>query len=217
MKRLIIGVSVLVVEVLILASGVAQAAIVIGGLTFEDNAFADTVISGGGGDIFGGATTVEQAVTGCNLDTYVNGVVLELGFTDNVLTNYANAWDLVVFDILSDGDNFTVAVDFPSLYANISAFLPGPNAHLGYNGNGLVICATYVDLSDLGVPVGGTISSLAFGGQALELAAVGAINLPFPTLPSPDGTVPEPSTLIIWSLLGGLGITIGWRRRRKAA
>jgi hypothetical protein len=29
--------------------------------------------------------------------------------------------------------------------------------------------------------------------------------------------VPEPSTLIIWSLLGGLGIAMGWWRRRKAA
>jgi hypothetical protein len=29
--------------------------------------------------------------------------------------------------------------------------------------------------------------------------------------------VPEPSTLIIWSLLGSLGISIGWWRRRKAA
>jgi hypothetical protein len=28
-------------------------------------------------------------------------------------------------------------------------------------------------------------------------------------------TVPEPSTLIIWSLLGGLGIGIGWWRRRR--
>jgi hypothetical protein len=28
--------------------------------------------------------------------------------------------------------------------------------------------------------------------------------------------VPEPTTLIIWSLLGTLGVTIGWWRRRKA-
>jgi len=29
--------------------------------------------------------------------------------------------------------------------------------------------------------------------------------------------VPEPATLIIWSLLGGLAVTIGWRCRRRAA
>ena len=27
--------------------------------------------------------------------------------------------------------------------------------------------------------------------------------------------IPEPSTLIIWSLLGTLGITVGWWRRRR--
>jgi hypothetical protein len=30
-------------------------------------------------------------------------------------------------------------------------------------------------------------------------------------------TIPEPSTIIVWSLLGGLGITLGWWRRKKAA
>jgi hypothetical protein len=30
-------------------------------------------------------------------------------------------------------------------------------------------------------------------------------------------SVPEPSTLIIWSLLGGLAIGLGWWRKRKAA
>ena len=29
--------------------------------------------------------------------------------------------------------------------------------------------------------------------------------------------IPEPSTLIIWSLLGVLGVTVGWWRRRRAA
>jgi hypothetical protein len=30
-------------------------------------------------------------------------------------------------------------------------------------------------------------------------------------------STPEPSTIIIWSLLGGLGIAIGWWRRKRAA
>lgn len=29
--------------------------------------------------------------------------------------------------------------------------------------------------------------------------------------------IPEPSSLIVWSLLAGLGIAVGWHRRRKAA
>jgi len=31
------------------------------------------------------------------------------------------------------------------------------------------------------------------------------------------GVIPEPSTLIVWSLLGALGITVGWWRRRRKA
>jgi hypothetical protein len=31
-----------------------------------------------------------------------------------------------------------------------------------------------------------------------------------------SGAVPEPATIIIWSLLGGLGLVIGWRRKRAA-
>ena len=37
------------------------------------------------------------------------------------------------------------------------------------------------------------------------------------TAASAGSTVPEPATLIIWSLLGALGIGVGWWRRRKAA
>lgn len=48
----------------------------------------------------------------------------------------------------------------------------------------------------------------------------GPANIEFDNLSlqaTPSNTVPEPATLIIWSLLGGLAITAGWRRRRKSA
>jgi hypothetical protein len=32
-----------------------------------------------------------------------------------------------------------------------------------------------------------------------------------------QGVIPEPSTFIVWSLLGGLGIIGWWRRRGRAA
>ncbi len=36
------------------------------------------------------------------------------------------------------------------------------------------------------------------------------------TLSGDVSNVPEPTAIIVWSLLGGLGISIGWWRRRKA-
>ncbi|MBN2130591.1 MAG: hypothetical protein JW741_13905 [Sedimentisphaerales bacterium] len=34
---------------------------------------------------------------------------------------------------------------------------------------------------------------------------------------APPFGVPEPATFFIWSLLGGLGVAVGWRRKRKPA
>ena len=31
------------------------------------------------------------------------------------------------------------------------------------------------------------------------------------------GSVPEPATIIVWSLLGSLAIAVGWWRRKRAA
>ena len=33
--------------------------------------------------------------------------------------------------------------------------------------------------------------------------------------PGPGGEIPEPTTLVVWSLLGALGGVFGWRRRRR--
>ena len=74
------------------------------------------------------------------------------------------------------------------------------NRLLEYSGTGTFIAV--IDLSANPPP---------FSGERLleDLSAVGnTIN---------NGTVPEPSALIVWSLLGSLGIGLGWWRRRKAA
>ncbi len=71
----------------------------------------------------------------------------------------------------------------------------------------------------------------AFDGNTLDFSAHVAydgnpFNNPFDhsviTEPDPTsygslaGSVPEPGAFIIWSLLGGLGVTVSWRRRRRA-
>src|SRR5208283_2235937 len=41
-------------------------------------------------------------------------------------------------------------------------------------------------------------------------------NIPDPPSPHHDTAVPEPGTLITWSLLGSLGFGLTWWRKRKA-
>jgi hypothetical protein len=47
--------------------------------------------------------------------------------------------------------------------------------------------------------------------MGLNVTAAGQV------VPGPPGVIPEPSTFIIWSLLGAFGFTLGWWRRRRAA
>jgi len=57
----------------------------------------------------------------------------------------------------------------------------------------------------------GSVRGLALGPADYE-------GPPVPRWPSPEANViPEPSTFIIWSLLGTLGIIVGWWRRRREA
>jgi len=76
-------------------------------------------------------------------------------------------------------------------------------------------------------PTSGALSLLADGITAADGAAVGDLGtvkyrmrgvdtIQFETVWSPVSLViPEPSTLVVWSLLAGLGIGLGWRRRKR--
>jgi hypothetical protein len=60
---------------------------------------------------------------------------------------------------------------------------------------------------------GNGITSLTINSDGGYFTGIGAVPLDnFELTP-----VPEPTTIIIWSLLGGFGIAIGWQRLRKAA
>jgi len=64
----------------------------------------------------------------------------------------------------------------------------------------------------------GSLLDLSFAYANGGIAADGDIVLLPPGAIPPNSTVPEPSTLVVWSLLGASGAAIGWwRRKRKAA
>jgi hypothetical protein len=54
------------------------------------------------------------------------------------------------------------------------------------------------------------------GGMAFDEGNLSRPEYDFVFSEGLHGVIPEPSTLVIWSLLGICGIGIGWRRRRKA-
>jgi hypothetical protein len=58
-------------------------------------------------------------------------------------------------------------------------------------------------LDDAGDTVELRFHATGNGGQGLQL---GFVNL--------TAAVPEPTTLLVWSLLAGLGVVLGWRRRK---
>ena len=58
-------------------------------------------------------------------------------------------------------------------------------------------------------------NSDALGNLVINVNAPSSPGVDIAGLAIEQGTViPEPTTLLIWSLLAGLGVSLGWRRRR---
>jgi len=57
----------------------------------------------------------------------------------------------------------------------------------------------------------------ATGGTTIVSLAVASPTADFAVGEFGIAAVPEPASIAVWSLLGGLGLIVGWRRRRRAA
>jgi hypothetical protein len=53
--------------------------------------------------------------------------------------------------------------------------------------------------------------------QPLYVASDGVVWDDFTFQESGNSTVPEPAAFVVWSLLGGIGVAVGWRWRKTAA
>ena len=171
-------------------------ALEVGGIEFEDNAFPDAIIST---DYSGGlvnAATIQEALLGSNLNSYIDydtppsgqdpssyikdlEQFVELGFIDNDVYN-GTGDDLVFFEA---GSANAVYVCLDTSCAEDTSIIV-PTYYIGYYG-GHQMNAGYLDLTVLGVPEGEKITSITVSSWRTphdgtnygvpETAAVGAL------------------------------------------
>lgn len=198
----------------------ANAITMVAGQAFEDDAFADVVLSSFG--TFGPTLLVPTAgfpedALGSNVDTFAasvtGGAFIELGFVDNKIVNLPGV-DVGIFELgsLTEPQFFSLSLGGPTAVANTT--------DTGFDTiNGQNINFGAFDLSDLGVPVGGTVSNLFVftfcdavaagigfcteGDQVVSaVAVVAALN---------SISVPEPASLILFAA-GVLALVLTRRR-----
>ena len=211
--------------------------IFIGGYNFQSNAFADTLVSSYAseygfvfGPLFGGVTppTLAQAVTGPYVGDYAGSLsafsYVQLGFTDNVLRNGPGP-DLALFETGIVRDRFAVALapsfsdadyrDYQSAYTGF---------HFGAEFQTNELNVALVDLSDLGVPLGGELTSITVGLYPVTVFQKGALSsasltaaaafYPDPVTVAPGDLtpVPGPSGVVLAFVAGVVGLVARWRR-----
>ncbi|MDY7012496.1 MAG: hypothetical protein SVX43_02645 [Cyanobacteriota bacterium] len=90
-KLVVTATEAVIAGVLFTAVAPANAAIIVGGISFDDNAFADSIISANfSGSIFPSGNTLQEALLGSNINSHADtspGNFFELGFEDNFVLN----------------------------------------------------------------------------------------------------------------------------------
>lgn len=184
----------------------AQAVTTIGGINFDDNAFADALYYSAGSYTTSGGS-LASVLTDKNPGTYAfsftPGANVLLGFTDNNVYNGAGA-DLAIFEL---GIPDTVKVSFGSQSISYLTY------NTGFNAGGYALNVALIDFSDFGIAAGANLTyqsigldTVAAGGTVPSLSLVGALHTVAP--------VPEPETYALMLLgIGAVGFSSRLRKR----
>jgi hypothetical protein len=206
----------LLIATVLLAFGLlsAKAITTVAGVNFQDNAFADTVISSSGNYTLAGVVSLSPlsaAVTSSSLTKYAfdnspaAGDYIKLGFTDNYLINGAGN-DLAIFTIGGPDDLSVTLNSVTKDYTTANTFFTTLIGGTTYK-----VYEAQIDLNDFNAVVGAQFSSVLIGmgiGPNLPaLSVVGALN----SAPV-NQSVPDAGSTI--SMLGMAFLGLGLLKRK---
>jgi PEP-CTERM motif len=193
------------------ASTEARATISVGGFTFPDNGFVDTLLASTGSYTVSGGS-LASVLTDTDPNTFAfsfdTGASLTLGWSSVRAVNGPGD-DIVLFE-LGTPDSWNVTINGTTRVETSAA--------TGFSAGGFDLLAAPLDLSDFGVASGGSISQIfltfnvdAANGTVPSTALVGALETTGSSM-----STPEPST---WAMMligfASLGYA-GYRARRTA-
>ncbi len=183
----------------------ANATIIVGGLAFTDNAFADTLVSSTGNFTLGGAPDLQTAVVGSNTADYAfsfdTGANLVLKFADNNVVNGAGN-DLAVFE-LGTPDSFDLGISVGGtthFYSTVDT---------GFTGGGFSLNVAQINLDDFGVAANGLVNTIQVFSETNTVNSTTPSYTAFGALNS--SSVPEPTSMLL-----GLPM-VGWFLNHRRA
>jgi len=181
----------------VLPTVVSTSAVTIAGVTFQDNAFADSVISSSGSFTTSGGTLAD-VLTDKNVGTYAlsqdAGAYVELGFTDNALVNGPGP-DLALFELGSPPDTFQIALSIGGQTINYTSAATGFLSILDAQ-HIYPINLAEVDLSDFGVAAGASLDKVVIGLSFQTQANATVSTVPSLSLVGALNTVPDSGSML---------------------
>ncbi len=130
-----------------------------------------------------------------------------------IVDSYSDLWDgsidtAITYDEFGDVFSGGSASPFDTVWTGTtSAGFTETQWHLGTNSSNVAVMGHSGRTDSYWVSNHGGIPLMSFH-------SLGLYGISSPITFSPSGIVPEPATLLVWSLLAGLGVGLGWRRRK---